>query len=226
MRVGIALFPRLTQLDMTGPFEVFARMPETDVDVIARTLDPVVTDRGLTIMPTATLSDGTRYDVFVMPGGPGQADLMEDRAWLDFLDGQAKTARYVVGVCTGSLVLGAAGLLRGYRATTHWLCHDLLALLGAIPVDERVVFDRDRVTAAGVTSGIDCALALAGALLGDDGAREIQLQMEYAPDPPYDAGSTHTAPPALQEELRRRGRSLYEARREQCRRIGAALAAD
>ena len=154
MRIGLALFPGLCQLDMTGPHEVLVRLPGAQVDVVAAGRAPVTTDRGLTIAPDVALADAAQYDLFVMPGGPGQQDLMVDQAWLGFLRKQAQGAQLMMGVCTGSLVLGAAGLLRGYEATTHWSCHDLLAILGATPVERRVVIDRDRVTAAGVTSGI------------------------------------------------------------------------
>jgi len=153
-------------------------MERTTVEVVAREAQPLRTDRGLTIAPDVTLDQAPQYDVFVMPGGPGQQDLMADDEWLGFLRDQAAGAQVMMGVCTGSLVMGAAGLLRGYQATTHWSCHDLLALLGAEPVDRRVVIDRDRLTAAGVTSGIDGALALAESLFGREVAERIQLGME------------------------------------------------
>ncbi len=216
MRIGLALFPGLCQLDMTGPHEVMARFPGVELSVVAASLQAVTTDRGLTIRPDCNLLSAPQFDVFVMPGGPGQQALMADREWLDFLVGQARGARVMMGVCTGSLVLGAAGLLQGYRATTHWSCHDLLALLGAEPVAERVVIDRDRVTAAGVTSGIDGALALAAHLFGRDVAERIQLGMEYAPAPPTNAGSPATAPAALVAGMREKGAGLYAARREAC----------
>ena len=149
MRIGLALFPGLCQLDMTGPHEVMARYPGAELSVVAASTQTVATDRGLAIRPDCDLRSAPQFDVFVMPGGPGQQALMADRGWLGFLTDQARAAQVMMGVCTGSLVLGAAGLLKGYRATTHWSCHDLLALLGARPVAERVVIDRDRVTAAG-----------------------------------------------------------------------------
>lgn len=216
MRIGLALFPGLCQLDMTGPHEVLVRLPGAQVDVVAAGQGPVTTDRGLTIAPDVALAEAPQYDVFVMPGGPGQQDLMACRAWLGFLREQAQGAQVMMGVCTGSLVMGAAGLLRGYEATTHWSCHDLLAILGAVPVDRRVVIDRDRVTAAGVTSGIDGALALAELLHGRETAERIQLGMEYQPEPPTRAGSPHTAPPGLLSDMRAKGAALYEARRAAC----------
>ncbi len=226
MRIGLALFPGLCQLDLTGPHEVLARLPSARVEVVARTTAPVTTDRGLTITPDVALTDAPQYDVFVMPGGQGQQDLMDDDAWLGFLQAQATGAQVMMGVCTGALVMGAAGLLRGYKATTHWSCHDLLALLGATPVDRRVVIDRDRLTAAGVTSGIDGALALAEMLCGREITERIQLGMEYQPEPPTDAGSPDTAPAELLADMRARGATLYHARRQSCLQAARRLAID
>ena len=223
MRIGLALFPGLCQLDMTGPHEVLVRLPGAQVEVVARTGAPVTTDRGLTIAPDVTLSNAPQYDIFVMPGGPGQQDLMDDADWLGFLRDQAPGAKLMMGVCTGSLVMGAAGLLRGYKATTHWSCHDLLVILGAEPVDQRVVIDRDRLTAAGVTSGIDGALALAELLHGRDCAERIQLGMEYQPEPPTRAGSPHTAPAVLLADMRARGAPFYAKRKAACQRAAARL---
>jgi cyclohexyl-isocyanide hydratase len=223
VKIGLALFPRLCQLDMTGPHEVMVRYPGAEVQVVAATMQAVTTDRGLTIRPDCNLYSAPQFDIFVMPGGPGQQTLMDDDGWLDFLRRQAEGAEVMMGVCTGSLVLGAAGLLRGYKATTHWSCHDVLGLLGADPVDERVVIDRDRATAAGVTSGIDGALALAVHLFGQETADRIQLGMEYAPQPVSQAGTPKTAPSALVEEMRTAGRALYEARYAACEAAAAKL---
>jgi len=224
MRIGLALYPGLCQLDMTGPQEVLARLPGAEVEVVAKAAGPVRTDRGLTIVADRALAEAPQYDVFVMPGGPGQQELMDDADWLGFLRAQAPGAKIMMGVCTGGLVIGAAGLLRGYKATTHWSCHDLLALLGAEPVDRRVVIDRDRVTAAGVTSGIDGALALAELLHGRAVAERIQLGMEYAPEPPTDAGHPRSAPPDLLAGMRAQGAKLYEARKQACLQAAARLA--
>jgi len=224
MRIGLALFPGLCQLDMTGPQEVLTRLPDAEVEVVAKEAGAVRTDRGLTIVPDRALAQAPQYDIFVMPGGPGQQELMDDAEWLGFLRAQTAGAKIMMGVCTGALVLGAAGLLRGYKATTHWSCHDLLSLLGAEPVDRRVVIDRDRVTAAGVTSGIDGALALAELLHGRAVAERIQLGMEYAPAPPTDAGHPRTAPAALLADMRAKGASLYEARKAACRQAAERLA--
>ncbi len=217
------LFPRLTQLDLTGPYEVLARLPNSTVDLVSRTLDPVKTDRGMTIVPTVTYATCLPLDVVMVPGGPGQQDLMEDEEALGFLRKQAVTAQYVTSVCTGSLVLAAAGLLKGKRATCHWAAIDHLALLGAIPVRERVVVDGNVVTGAGVASGIDFALRLAAILEGEAVAREIQLQIEYDPDPPFDSGSPKTATPETLAALRSRLAKLNEERRAVATRVGRKL---
>jgi len=222
-RIGILIFPRLTQLDMTGPYEVLARLPNTVVDLVARTRDPVTTDRGMQILPTVTYADCPPLDVVMVPGGPGQQDLMEDEAALEFLRKVAASAKYVTSVCTGSLVLGAAGLLKGKRATCHWAAIDHLALLGAIPVREKVVVDGHIVTGAGVTSGIDFALTLAAILEGEQVAREIQLQIEYDPAPPFNSGSPKTAAPAMLEAVKARLAKLNEERRVVAARVGKKL---
>ena len=222
-RIGMLLFPRLTQLDLAGPYEVLARTPNTVVDLVARTRAPVTSDRGLQILPTTTYTECQPLDVIMVPGGPGQQDLMEDEAALSFLRKQAAGAKYVTSVCTGSLVLGAAGLLKGKRATSHWAALEHLKLLGAIPVSEKVVVDGNIVTGAGVTSGIDFALALAAILEGEQAAREIQLQIEYDPEPPFDVGSPKKAPREMVETLRARGVQLYEARKATAARVGKKL---
>jgi cyclohexyl-isocyanide hydratase len=220
---GMILFPDMTQLDLTGPFEVFARMPGVTVHLLWKTLQPVRTDRGLTILPTVTFDTCPALDLVCVPGGPGQVALMEDQAVLGFLRQAAVTCRYVTSVCTGSLVLGAAGLLKGYRATTHWASRDQLALLGAEPVDARVVFDRNRITGAGVTSGIDFALAVAAHLSGEDAAKQIQLQMEYAPQPPFDAGSPASAGPVVTAQVMAKMEALQTRRRASTLRASTML---
>jgi cyclohexyl-isocyanide hydratase len=221
--IGMLIFPRLTQLDMTGPYEVLARLPNTTVELVAHTLDPVKTDRGMMIVPTMTLAGCPQLDVVMVPGGPGQQDLMEDAAVLEFLRRQARGAKYVTSVCTGSLVLGAAGLLKGRCATSHWAALDHLRSLGALPVSERVVVDGNIVTGAGVASGIDFALRLAAILEGEAVARQIQLQIEYDPDPPFDSGSPRTASPETVAALRERGAALNAQRAEVARRVGRKL---
>lgn len=202
MQIGLLLFPKLTQLDLTGPFEVFARMPGATVHLVWKTLDPVTCDRGLRLLPSMTFAGCPQLDVICVPGGPGQIDLMEDDESLDFLRRQAAGAQWVTSVCTGALVLGAAGLLKGYRATTHWASHDQLVLLGAVPVHERWVIDRNRVTGGGVTAGIDFALKLAAEIHGEATARAIQLGIEYAPAPPFDAGLPERAGEAVLARVR------------------------
>ena len=222
-RIGMLIFPRLTQLDMTGPYEVLARLPDTKVELLARMLTPVTTDRGMQIVPTTTYADCPPLDVVMVPGWPGQQDLMEDEEALSFLCKQAAGAKFVTSVCTGSLVLGAAGLLKGKRATCHWAAIDHLKLLGAIPVSEKVVIDGNVVTGAGVTSGIDFVLALAAILENEQVAREIQLQIEYDPAPPFDSGSPKSAAREIVEKLKARGAQLYEARKALAARVGKKL---
>ncbi len=224
--IGMLTFPRMTQLDMTGPYEVLVRLPDTTVDLVARALGPVTTDRGMRIVPTTTYADCPPLEVIMVPGGPGQQDLMEDEAALSFLRRQAAGAKFVTSVCTGSLVLAAAGLLKGKRATSHWMALDNLALMGAIPVSEHVVIDGNVVTGAGVTSGIDFALKLAAILDGEQVAREIQLQIEYDPAPPFDCGSPRRAPPELVAALKARGAKLAEERRVTAERVGRKLEGD
>jgi cyclohexyl-isocyanide hydratase len=221
--IGMLIFPRLTQLDMTGPYEVLARVPNTKVHLVAKSMAPVKTDRGMEIVPTITLADCPQLDLIMVPGGPGQQDLMEDQTVLEFLQKQARGAKYVTSVCTGSLVLGAAGLLKGKRATCHWAAIDHLKLLGAIPVSERVVTDGNVITGAGVASGIDFALAVAAVLEGEEVARQIQLQIEYDPAPPFNTGSPKTAPAEMTALLRSRGAALNEQRREVAARVGKKL---
>ncbi len=193
--IGLLLFPHLTQLDLTGPWEVFARMPGVSNYLVWKDRQPVMSDRGLAILPTTTFDDCPPLDLICIPGGPGQIALMDDEETLDFVRRTANNAQWVTSVCTGSLVLGAAGLLQGYRATTHWGSLDQLSLLGATPVAERVVRDGNRITGAGVTSGIDFALTVAEELFGRAVAENIQLQMEYDPEPPFHSGSPRSASP-------------------------------
>ena len=222
-RIGMLIFPRMTQLDMTGPYEVLARLPDTAVELIARSRDPVTTDRGLQIVPTTSYADCPPLDVIMVPGGPGQQDLMEDEEALGFLRRQAAGAKFVTSVCTGSLVLAAAGLLKGRRATSHWAAIENLALLGAIPVREKIVIDGNIITGAGVTSGIDFALHLAAILAGEQTAREIQLQIEYDPQPPFDSGSPKAASPETLAAVKARLAKLGEERRAVAERVGRKL---
>lgn len=189
LHVSFLLFPNVTQLDLTGPAQVLSRLGNTTIDLVARDLAPVPTDAGFALMPTATFADARQPDILCIPGGFGTADVVEDEVTLAWVREAASGAAWVTSVCTGSLILGAAGLLTGYRATTHWASHHMLARFGAIPVQERIVFDRNRVSGGGVTAGIDFALALTAAIRGEDHARLVQLSLEYDPAPPFDAGS-------------------------------------
>lgn len=221
--IGLILFPDLTQLDLTGPYEVFARMPATAVHLLAETLHPVRSERGLTIAPDATWTTSPPLDIVFVPGGVGVNAMMAHEALLTFLKQQSQTAAYLTAVCTGTLLLGAAGLLRGYRATTHWLSLDLLPLFGAVPVAERVVVDRNRITGGGVTAGIDFGLQLAALLRGRRAAEEIQLMMEYNPQPPFHSGSPGSANPALVEQVRATRQTVQARRRAIAEQIAQSI---
>lgn len=219
MNIVMLLYPRLTQLDLTGPFEVLTRCEEFQVDLAWKTAEPVVDSGGLRLLPSVTFADCPQADILFVPGGPGQVDLMEDDETLAFLRRQAERAAWITSVCTGSLVLAAAGLLGGYRATCHWLSLDQLAYFGAEPLAERVVADRNRVTGAGVTSGIDFALTLVAQLFGEERARKIQLQMEYDPAPPFSGGSPATTPEAIVTAVRESSAAFQRKRDELARRV-------
>jgi cyclohexyl-isocyanide hydratase len=214
IQIGLLIFPRMTQLDMTGPFEVFARIPNTMVYLIWKHIEPVVCDTGLVLTPTTTLSDCPKLDVICIPGGPGQIDLMEDAEVIEFVRRQGQQARYVTSVCTGALVLGAAGLLRGYKAATHWASMDNLAHFGAEAVKTRVCVDRNRITGGGVTAGIDFGLVLASKLTDAVTAKKIQLYMEYNPEPPFDSGSPDSAPPPVLAAFNEMAKGMLTRRKE------------
>jgi cyclohexyl-isocyanide hydratase len=218
-RIGLLLFPRLTQLDLTGPFEVFAKMPGATVHLVWKSLEPVAAETGMRILPDTTLADCPQLDVLCVPGGPGVSAIMEDAEVLAFLREHAGRVRFLTSVCTGALILGAAGLLRGRRATTHWASHDLLAAFGAIPTAGRVVRDGNVITGGGVTAGIDFALTVVAEVAGAAVAQGIQLQIEYAPAPPFDAGTPETAPPDVLAASRQRGARMRADREAQVARI-------
>jgi cyclohexyl-isocyanide hydratase len=209
----MVLFPDLTQLDLTGPYEVFSRMPRTRVLLVSNSLEPVRSDKGLALLPDVTFADAPALDILCVPGGNGVLPAMENEGLMQFLRQQGQSARYLTSVCTGSLLLAAAGLLDGYRATTHWLSLDLLALLGVETVQERVVIDRNRITGGGVTAGIDFGLVIAAQLFGERVAREIQLMLEYNPAPPFDSGSPEKAGPELMREVMAQRQEIQEKRR-------------
>ncbi|MDA9431153.1 DJ-1/PfpI family protein [Bradyrhizobium sp. CCBAU 51627] len=194
LQIGLLVFPRVTQLDFTGPLQVFASVPGATVHLIWKTLDPVPSDSVLMLTPTMTFADCPQLDVICIPGGFGTDALLNDEETLAFVRKQAAGAKFVTSVCTGSLVLGAAGLLKGYNAATHWSAMEMLPLFGATPTKTRVCIDRNRVTGGGVTAGIDFALKLVSLLVDRTTAEAIQLRLEYNPAPPFNAGSPETAP--------------------------------
>jgi cyclohexyl-isocyanide hydratase len=200
--IGFLLFPHLTQLDLTGPAQILGRLPGARTHLVWKDAAPVMTDVGFTINPTTTFADCPPLDVLCVPGGAGIEALFDDATTLDFLRRQGAQARYVTSVCNGSLVLGAAGLLDGYRAACHWMWRELLPRFGAQPVNDRVVRDRNRITGGGVTAGIDFGLVLAAELAGEEMARLLQLNFEYDPQPPFDCGSPEAAGPALTQRVR------------------------
>ena len=205
VHIGFLLFPDVTQLDLMGPAQILSRVPGARIHLVWKAIEPVMTDVGFSINPTTTFADCPQLDVLCVPGGVGVVPLINDAATLAFLQAQAAQARYVTSVCTGSIVLGAAGLLTGYEAACHWSWLHLLPRLGAKPKAQRVVRDRNRISGGGVTSGIDFGLTLAAELAGEEAARLIQLGVEYDPKPPFDSGSPAAAGP--QREAIVRGRN-------------------
>lgn len=212
-RIGLLLFPEITQLDMTGPYEVFTKFPGAEVHLVWKTLEPVTANGGMQILPTTSFAACPPLDLVCVPGGGGMNALLNDAETLEFLRRQAAGARYVTSVCTGALVLGAAGLLKGKRAATHWMSRDMLTAFGAIPTAERVVKDGNVITGGGVTAGIDFALTVAAEAFGPDLAKTIQLAIEYDPAPPFNAGSPAGAGEAIVEKARL-GAAKRQAERE------------
>jgi cyclohexyl-isocyanide hydratase len=223
LQIGIVIFPRVTQLDFTGPLQVFSSLPNAKVHLIWKRIEPVPSDTPLTVMPTVSFADCPQLDVICVPGGAGTDDMVIDEEMLAFLRAQSKAAKYVTSVCTGSLVLGAAGLLRGYKATTHWAAMGYLEPYGALPTRTRVCVDRNRVTGGGVTAGIDFALTLVSRLADRETAEMIQLRLEYNPAPPFTSGSPDTAPPDVIARLRAINPSGQERRKANNARAAEAL---
>lgn len=199
MQIAFLPFPGMTQLDMTGPAQFLSRLPGASVHYVSGSLDPVSTDAGFSIVPTATYAEVPAPEIVCVPGGIAVASVMNDAAAMAWLRQAGSTATWVTSVCTGALILGAAGLLQGYRATTHWAWHNHLAMFGAEPVRARTVIDRNRVTGGGVTAGIDFALVLMAQIAGEDYVKAVQLGFEYDPAPPFDTGSPEKAGPELVE---------------------------
>jgi cyclohexyl-isocyanide hydratase len=224
LQIGLVIFPKVTQLDLTGPLQVFSGVPGAKVHLIWKRIEPVPSDSVLTLTPTTTFADCPQLDVICVPGGAGSNDVVNDADMIDFLRKQAVNAKYITSVCTGSLVLGAAGLLRGYRATTHWTAMEFLEPFGATPTKTRVCVDRNRVTGGGVTAGIDFALTLVSILIDRQTAETIQLGLEYNPAPPFDAGSPDAAPPEVLALMRQRIASTQPRRSEAMHRAAAWLA--
>jgi len=223
LQIGLVIFPKVTQLDLTGPLQVFSNLPGAVVHLIWKRIEPVATDTVLTLTPTVSFADCPQLDVICVPGGAGINDMVNDEEMLAFLRQQAAGAKYITSVCTGSLVLGAAGLLEGYRAATHWAAMQYLAAFGATPAKTRVCVDRNRVTGGGVTAGIDFALTLVSILVDRPTAEAIQLGIEYNPAPPFNSGSPDTASPEVLALAKQRLAPGQQRRSEAIRRAAARL---
>ena len=222
LEIGLVFFPGMTQLDVTGPFEVFARLPGARVHLLWKRIEPITSDVGLTLMPTMAFDDCPDLDVLCIGGGPGQVAVMDDPEVMTFVAKAGSTARYVTSVCAGSLILAGAGLLDGYRSACHWLSRDQLALLGAIPVKSRIVVDRNRISGGGVTAGIDFAFQVASELCGETVAKRLQLLLEYDPQPPFDITEAN-APAALLAEIRTAAAPMLQERLRSSERALARL---
>ena len=223
LQIGIVVFPKVTQLDFTGPLQVFSSLPDATVHLIWKRIEPVASDTALTVLPTTSFADCPQLDVICVPGGAGTDDMVNDEEVLDFVRVQSAHAKYVTSVCTGSLVLGAAGLLKGYKATTHWTAMEYLGPYGALPTKTRVCVDRNRITGGGVTAGIDFALTLVSHLVDRPTAEMIQLRLEYNPAPPFTSGSPDTAPPDVLARLQQRNAANREYRSAANRQAAARL---
>jgi cyclohexyl-isocyanide hydratase len=223
LAIGVLIFERMDQIDFTGPFSVLSRLPNASLTVLSKGGATVRDHKGLRLAADLALEQAGTYDVLQIPGGPGQEALMEDEAVLSLIRQQVAAKRVLFSVCTGALICGAAGVLRGRRATTHWSAFDLLPFFGATPVRERVVVDGSLITAAGVTAGIDGALTLAALLRGDDVAQQIQLDIQYAPEPPFHSGDPGTAPRDVLAAVQKRYEPLTTARRATAKRLAAKL---
>ncbi|PJZ75900.1 DJ-1/PfpI family protein [Leptospira neocaledonica] len=213
--IGLLIFPDITPLDFVGPYEVFSRMKNSKVYVIAETKEPISSERGLFILPDTGLDENINLDLVLVPGGLGVNRLMENEKILNWLREKSKTSKYISSVCTGALVLASAGLLNGYKATTHWLSLDVLKLFPKIDVKEdRVVIDRNRITGGGVTAGIDFALQVVAEIQGQKAAEEIQLMIEYNPEPPFLSGHPKNANPDLVLETRSSRKKAQDLRKD------------
>lgn len=223
LEIGILVFPDMTHLDAMGPAQVLALVPGARLHLMWKTTDPVPTEAGFRIVPTVSFADCPPLDVLCVPGGTGQSTMLTDAETLAFLRVQGEQAKYVTSVCSGSLVLGAAGLLKGYRAASHWMFRDLLSQFGAIPVAERVVRDRNRITGGGVTAGVDFGFVLAAEIAGETVARRIQLLIEYDPKPPFEGGTPERSRPEDVARTRELMKKPLEAWTAQVARAAAKL---
>lgn len=224
LQIGFVIYPGVIQLDFTGPYQVLSFPPNTQTYLIWKDLSPIESNEGLVLTPTTTFSDCPPLDVICVPGGGlGQVAVMKDKSVLSFIKQQANKAQYVTSVCTGSMILAAAGVLEGYRATCHWAFRDQLAALGIDVIPQRVVVDRNRVTGAGVTSGIDFAFTLLNLLCDEKTAKVTQLMMEYAPKPPFSAGTPETAEAEVMTTLMQGGQALVDAFWSQTRETARQL---
>lgn len=223
LNIGCLVYPEQDQIDFTGPFEVLSRIPNATMHVIAKERTPIRDVKGLILTPEVTIAKAPRLDLLLVPGGFGQQSLMDDQEVLSFIKWQADSGRYVFSVCTGALLCGAAGILRGRRATTHWAAFDLLRYFGAIPTKSRVVVDGNYISTSGVTAGLDGALTVASILRGDQTAQEIQLEIEYAPDSPFHSGTPETAPPEVLRAVLARYGKIGKARETTASRIATRL---
>lgn len=223
-QIGLLFFPGMTQLDVTGPFEVFARLPGACVHLLWKRIEPITSDVGLTLMPTLTFNDCPELDVLCVGGGPGQIALMDDPEVMEFVAKAGATARYVTSVCAGCFILAGAGLLNGYRSACHWLSRDQLTLLGAISDESRIVVDRNRISGGGVTAGIDFAFHVASELCGEAVAKRLQLILEYDPQPLFDI-TERNAPADLLAEIRTAAAPMLLERLQSSERAVARLQA-
>jgi len=224
IQIGIVYFPGMTQLDVTGPFEVLARLPNAKVHLLWKRIETIVSDVGLPLLPTTTFSECPDLDIFCIGGGPGMTSIMSDDEVISFVREKGGSARYVTSVCAGSLVLASAGLLTGYKSACHWLMRDMLASFGAIAADQRVVVDRNRISGGGVTAGVDFAFRVAAEVCGEDVAKRLQLFLEYQPEPPFDI-TVQNAPPELLAQIKSDSQPWLRARQAAVDRAAEKLRA-
>lgn len=227
LNIGVLVFPNMTSLDALGPFEVLARTPDSTCHLVWKTCEPFCGDTGLIVTPTISFADAPQFDVLVVPGGPGQNELMADEELFAFLRRQAQSAKWITSVCTGSLLLAAAGLLNGYKSTCHWLSLEFLRMFPVEVSEDRVVVDRNHASGGGVTSGLDFAFTMLGLLRGEEVAKRMQLFMEYDPAPPFRSGHPRVAQPETVQQVKELAQGMIAKRRAICveaaRRVDQSL---